>query len=257
MTQREKLMYKVLGNISQANTPLVFKGALITKLILSEYGYNKIDRMTKDIDANWVDAPPSMPLLIDTVNHALGGLQEQFVAVANREYGNKQSAGVSIVEKSTGDEVISMDIDIKPLIGSKDYYFGETNIKGVLANEILSDKISAISGDSVYKHRAKDLIDVYALSHCIEVQTTDIYDICNKAKREIQSFTAFYERKNDVEHAYNKLKMIEGKPAFDVVYFHLDKFLKPFIEKEYVPKVWNSNMAIWSNILDELPMPTI
>lgn len=31
MTEKEKLMYKILGKISDANIPIVFKGALITK----------------------------------------------------------------------------------------------------------------------------------------------------------------------------------------------------------------------------------
>jgi len=58
MTEHERLMYQVLGRISDSDAPLVFKGALITKLILVENGFTNLERRTKDIDANWVTAPP-------------------------------------------------------------------------------------------------------------------------------------------------------------------------------------------------------
>ena len=54
MTEHERLMYQILGRISEANIPLVFKGALITKLILTENGFTTLERQTKDIDANWI-----------------------------------------------------------------------------------------------------------------------------------------------------------------------------------------------------------
>lgn len=47
MTEREKFLYSILGNISNTDAPIVFKGALITKLILAEHGYKDINRMTK------------------------------------------------------------------------------------------------------------------------------------------------------------------------------------------------------------------
>ena len=53
-------MYKVIASISESDTPLVFKGGLITKLILSENNIDKIERMTKDIDASWTGKPPKM-----------------------------------------------------------------------------------------------------------------------------------------------------------------------------------------------------
>lgn len=245
MNEKEKLMYSILAKISNTDAPIVFKGALITKLILAEHEFDKIKRMTKDIDANWVGKPPSMQILVNTINKALGGHGE-YEAVASREYGEKKSAGVKIVKKNTDDEVISIDIDMKPLVGSKIYYIGETNIRGVLANEILADKISSMSSDAVYKHRAKDIVDVYSLTHCIKVKTSDIYNICKKVNREIQPFTAFFNRKNEIEHAYNKLRGIEGKPEFSEVYCYLKEFVKPFAEKDYSEKIWNG-INHWEN----------
>ena len=51
MTEQEKLMYEILGQITTSDIPIVFKGGLITKLILNESGLNSVQRTTKDIDA--------------------------------------------------------------------------------------------------------------------------------------------------------------------------------------------------------------
>ena len=63
MTEQEKLMYEILGQITTSDIPIVFKGGLITKLILNESGLSSVQRTTKDIDANWIGQPPSIKLL--------------------------------------------------------------------------------------------------------------------------------------------------------------------------------------------------
>lgn len=245
MTEKEKLMYDVLAKISDIDVPIVFKGALITKLILEEHGYKEIQRMTKDIDANWVGNPPSMSYLSATIRGALAELNDRFNVEESREYGQGRSAGLTIRDKVTGDKVISMDIDIKPSSGERLYYYGEASIKGVLANDILADKICTMSSDAVFKHRAKDMIDVYALTHCVIVDVKEIFDTCRKSNRNLQSFESFFGRKDDVEHAYNKLKGIQGKPDFSVVYDYLSKFVVPFAEKKIKHQIWNPNKKSW------------
>ena len=245
MTAREKLMYQVLGRISEVDTPIVFKGALITKLILAENGYTTLERQTKDIDANWVGSPPSMNDLVETINTSLGDLRNQYHAVAFRKYDEKKSAGISILRNGTDDEVMLMDISIKPVIGSRIYHYGKAEIRGVLANEILADKISVMSKHLIFR-RAKDIVDVYALAHCVKVQTQEIFDIYkNSPTREIGMFDEFYTRRQDVEHAYNKLAGIEGKPVFDDVYAYLSKFLHPFAMRDEASMIWNSDMLTW------------
>ena len=93
MTEKEQFMYRLMGEISKSDAPIVFKGAMITKLILAEGGYSALERQTRDIDANWLGAPPSMSALVATVNDALGDLGKTICAVAFREYGEKMSAG--------------------------------------------------------------------------------------------------------------------------------------------------------------------
>ena len=45
-------MYQVMGGISRLDVPIVFKGHLITKLILAEERYTDLARPTIDIDAS-------------------------------------------------------------------------------------------------------------------------------------------------------------------------------------------------------------
>lgn len=245
MTTSEALMYEILGRISSSNAPLVFKGGLITKLILAEQKYTSIDRATVDIDANWIDTAPSMEQLVKTIESALGELNQVYKIMPIRNYGEKRSAGLGVYDRESGMKILSMDIDIAPISSWKTYYFGEMGIKGILANEILADKISVISSDLVYKYRAKDLIDVYALSSCITIDTQDIIESCKIHDRAIQSFDGFLNRKNDVEHAYNKLRRIEEKPPFLHLYSHLEKFLMPFITIDNIRKIWDPKKAIW------------
>ena len=127
-------MYQIMGEISKTNAPIVFKGAMVTKLILAESGYTAVERQTRDIDANWIGAPPSMEALVNTINNSFGELNNRVYAFAFREYGEKMSAGISICEKQTDEELLSMDVDMRPVYGSKLYSYGEVSIKGVLAN---------------------------------------------------------------------------------------------------------------------------
>ena len=245
MTAHEKLMYEILTRISAADTPLVFKGALITKLILVEGGYSALERQTKDIDANWVSTPPSMDALVKTINHALGDLKDQFHAVAIRDYEERKSAGIAIVRNCTGDEAVLMDISMKPVMGSRTYLYSEMEIKGVLPNEVLADKISVLSKPIIFR-RAKDMVDVYALAHCVSILTHEIHEICKiKPRSHLDTFEPFLTRKSDLEHAFNALKGIRDKPAFDDIYAYLTNFLQPFIQMDETPRIWVSNTQAW------------
>lgn len=245
MTEKEKLMYSFISQISKTNAPIIFKGGLITNLILSEKGYTDIQRTTKDIDANWINTPPSTTELVEQINDTLGDLQNQYLARISREYGENRSAGITFIEKSTGDKLFSMDIDMKPFLGSKNYFYGEMSIRGVLANEIIADKICVLSSDDIYKRRTKDIIDIYSLSHCTEINVKDIFEVCKKVNRKIKSFDGFYNYRSEVEHAYNKLKGIVGKPPFDNVYDYLSKFVPPFADRQITDIIWNPQKTIW------------
>lgn len=256
MTEHEQLMYQILGKISEADAPMVFKGALITKLVLAEQGFTQLNRQTNDIDANWIGRPPSMDHLVATIQNSLGNMQEQFYAVAIREYGEKKSAGISIRTKSTDEEFVTMDISVKPVVGSREYHYGEIGIKGVLANEILADKIAVLSKPLVFR-RAKDLVDVYALAQCVEVQTLDLMDIWDRKGAVVGGFIELRTRCEDIEYAYDKLKGIEGKPKFAQVYPCLLEFTRPFIEGDKTPRAWSSEQLIWNDMSRIIETPSV
>ena len=243
--EHERLMYQIIGAISEKDAPIIFKGALITKLILAENGYTAFERPTLDIDANWVGMSPTMEELVHIINRSLASFNGEFHAEGRREYGEKKSAGIAIVEAATGSRIVSMDISIKPVIGSKLYFYGEMGIKGVLANEILADKITVLSKQIMFR-RAKDLVDVYALAHCVKVHTADIFDmLMNNPAREVGTFDEFIHRRQDVEHAYDRLRGIENKPPFDQVYKYVRSFIQPFANRDVTPRVWNSERSSW------------
>jgi hypothetical protein len=241
-------MYRILGAVSAMGAPIVFKGALITKLVLSEAGYAFAERQTKDIDANWVGEPPSMQGLVNAINQALASLGEGFVAIATREYTKRRTAGLSVINATTGKEAVSMDIDIWPVNESRIYYYGEIGIRGVLPAEILADKVSVLSGRYIFR-RAKDLFDVYALAHCARITTSEIYDIQKAKGQEVGAFTEFCTRRQDVEHAYAMLRGIENKPSFDEVYTYLERFVSPFMHRNETPRVWDTDTSKWEDVL--------
>jgi len=249
MTSQERLMYQILGSISNTDTPLVFKGALIVKLLLAEHGYTMIERATKDIDANWIGTPPTNDVLVETINNALKEYNNDLYAELRREYSKDRTARIVIIDTNTKDELVSMDININPVIGNRVYYYGGVKIKGVLPNEILADKINVLSGTKIFR-RMKDFIDVYALSHCVKVETSEIFDFCNKKGYKLGNFNEVYNKvdgKDGIKHAYSKWKGVEGKPDFDVIYSYMSKFLYPFAERNVTNGVWNNNTLTWIN----------
>jgi len=91
---KEDMMYEILAKISGTEAPLVFKGALITKLILKENNFDLLERMTKDIDANWVGAPPTLDELVEIIKEALGDLCDEYTVIGSREHSENKTAGI-------------------------------------------------------------------------------------------------------------------------------------------------------------------
>jgi len=244
LTDSEKLMYDVMGAIANSNVPVVYKGAMVTKLILREHYFDDFVRETQDIDASWAGAdPPPMEQLTEMLNRALSGLG--LTATVKREYGDKISAGFKIFD-AVGDEKLSIDIDMRAAIDSRIYHFGNVTFHGVTPDSVLADKISVVASDRVFR-RAKDLIDIYALAHCITIKTTDIRDIWERESRIVGNFDAFTTRQNELRHSYVKLRRINVKPEFDALYTYLTNFLTPFIEEKADMLMWDSKKSDWKS----------
>ena len=247
MTQQEEIMYEIIGAITDTDLPIVFKGCLVLKLLLKENGFEEIERMTRDIDASWIGTAPTMAIIAGEINQCLEKTSPTLVAVPSREYGERRSGGIRIVEKDTEDEIASMDIDIKPALGEKEYYVGNIKVRGIISDEILVDKISVLSGDFIFR-RVKDMVDVYALAHCLAIKTNDLFSAFQKSGRVCGNFQKFLNQKEDLEHAYEKLNIIKGKPNFEEIYSYLLLFLEPFYKENTNPNfIWDNNKRGWSD----------
>jgi len=246
ISETERLMYDILGRICTTDVPIVFKGALITKIVLFEHGFTTTNRETIDIDANWVGRIPPMEEIVKIINDALNLQDNKYRAEFFRDYREGiQTGGVLIYDSNTNSQLVTMDIDIRPIIGSRTYYYGEIAIRGVDPKEIIADKISVISSRMIFR-RAKDLIDVFALSQCINVTTDEIYEITQSKNRELGVFDEFRNRKSDLEHAYSRLRRVSNKPQFMEIYSYLESFLFPFISGDRSHREWNCDELRWT-----------
>ena len=247
MTKQEEIMYEIIGSITSTDLPIVFKGGLVLKLLLKENGFEEIERMTKDIDASWIGTAPTMSVIASDISQCLEKTHPALVAIPSREYGERRSGGIRIVEKETEDEIASMDIDIKPALGDKEYSIGDIKVRGIISDEILADKISVLSGDFIFR-RVKDIVDVYALAHCITIKVNDIFSAFQKTGRVFGKFQKFLNQMEDLEHAYNKLNIVRGKPSFEEIYSYLVLFLEPFYkENTKSNSVWDNDKKEWSD----------
>jgi hypothetical protein len=137
ITNQEKLMYDVMGAIASGNVPVVYKGALIVKLILRENQFDDFTRETRDIDASWVgESPPPMGRLTDMLNRAIVSLNLK--AVAAREYGESMSACYDIIEASSGELCMTIDIDMRAAVYSRMYQYGNVTFRGVTPDNVVT-----------------------------------------------------------------------------------------------------------------------
>ncbi|MDR2406017.1 MAG: nucleotidyl transferase AbiEii/AbiGii toxin family protein [Deltaproteobacteria bacterium] len=241
----EDFMYQVMGRLAKMSAPLVFKGAMITKLILKENGYLAHDRSTLDIDVNWVGEPPSMERLLGIIKRSLEEYRDELAVEVVRKYTPELIAIFHVVNREDKHQIFRLDVDIYPVLGSKTYQHGEASFPGVLPDEVLCDKISVISCDRLLR-RAKDMADLYALSRCLTVDTKNIFEsFAKKPKQTLGFFDSFLNHHKEVKRAYNKLRGVVDKPRFDDVYSCLLVFLKPFITRDIKPKLWNHKELIW------------
>ena len=139
-----------------------------------------------------------------------------------------------------------IDIDMRASINSRTYHFGNVTFHGVTPDNVIADKIYVVASDKVFR-RAKDLIDLYALAHCITVRNTDIHHYWERENRVIGTFNAFTKRQDELRHSYEKLRRIDTKPKFDVIYSYLVSFLSPFIGAKTTTLIWDTKASVWTH----------
>ena len=106
-------MYEVMRSIYESDVPISFKGSMVLKACLIEAGYNEDTRHTFDIDANWYsDTAPTAEQMTSSLQNAIDRNALDLDIKLSRLYGNGRSAGFRISDKSTGDELFTMDMDV-------------------------------------------------------------------------------------------------------------------------------------------------
>lgn len=235
LTPEEKLMYEVMRAIHDSGISISFKGSMVLRAFLIEAGYFEETRHTVDIDANWnFDNPPSAQQMIQLLQDALQKGNINLDVSIYRMYNEKRSAGFELMERTTGEVLFSMDIDInRPIPPTKIYEIAGLRFRGVSPTQMIADKIGAISTDKVFR-RIKDVVDLYYLSKVFEFNRNEILQTMKNSGRSLDTFHAFLHRKDELKHSYEKFRLSGNvyKPPFDVIYDTVKSYIKDVLPKE-------------------------
>ena len=242
MNKMEKIMLEVMAELALAHAPIAFKGAMLLKLALEETSSNAVSvvRETKDLDGDWLQTSVSMEQMKNIVEKAVQTVNPNLSVFVCREFAENKSAGFWILNQDK-ERLFSIDLGIRPHPFYQEYQISYQDkplfIRGATLQKMLADKVCAISSHKVFR-RAKDLVDVYILSHCKGFDFLVVHRLAHGNGRTLGDFEEFCSRQDDLKHAYEKLANIENKPDFSVLYERVNLFLKPFIRKELRSREW-------------------
>lgn len=229
LSAEEKLMYAVMNAIYSSGIPIDFKGAMVLKACLLGAGFSGEIRHTADIDANWYsDSPPSAEQLVESLGAALQKSGIPLHVDLYRMYGEGRSAGFELTDPDSGEVLFTMDMDVnRPIQPTQIYEVAGVRFRGVSPDQMLADKISAISTDKVFR-RIKDVVDLYYLSQVFELDSNRLRQTLTDSGRRMGGFHGFLHGTEELRHAYDKFRFTGGvnKPVFDAVYAEVKAYLK-------------------------------
>lgn len=235
ITAEEKLMYRVMKAVHDSGIPVSFKGSMVLKACLLEAGYTEDTRHTVDIDGNWnSDTPPSKEQLVGSLQDALRKQGIDLQVSIYRMYGESRSAGFELADRDTGEILFSMDIDVnRPIPPTRMYEVEGLRFRGVAPVQMMADKLSAISGDKVFR-RIKDVVDLYYLSKVFAFDEEAVLQRLKAGGRELGGFHSFLHRREELEHSYDKFRFAGdvAKPSFADVYHTVRAYIKAVLPKE-------------------------
>lgn len=235
ITAEEKLMYEVMKAIYDSGIPIDFKGSLVLKACLMEAGFHDEIRHTVDIDANWYsEYPPTAEQMTSSLQNALKRSGIDLDVSLYRMYVEGRSAGFELADRSTGEVLFTLDMDVnRPAVPTKIYEIAQIQFRGVSVDQMLADKISAVSGDKVFR-RIKDVVDLYYLSKVFPFNNTDIMQRLESSGRSLGEFHGFLYRESELRHSYEKFRFAGdvSKPDFDDVYSAVKSYIKDVLPKE-------------------------
>ena len=111
MIQTEEIiLYEILKCLAQSDLPIIFKGALLTKLLVKDSKYN-IERMTYDIDADWNGNLLTLEQLELKLNDIITSKLNNIKFKSFRNYGEGKSAGFDILQNEN--KIASFDLDMR------------------------------------------------------------------------------------------------------------------------------------------------
>jgi len=235
ITAEEKLMYEVMRAIYESRIPISFKGSLVLKACLMEAGYSEDTRHTVDIDANWnSDTPPSAEQMIASLQEALERSNIDLEVSIFRMYDKSRSAGLDLIDPSTGQALFSMDIDVnRPVPPTKIYEVDGLRFRGAVPSQMIADKVSAISTDKIFR-RVKDVVDLYYISKVFDFDRDVIVQTLKSSGRTLDTFHAFLYKTEELKHAYEKFRFAGdvNKPSFEEMYNAVKVYIKDILPKE-------------------------
>ena len=117
--------------------------------------------------------------------------------------------------------------------GIQVYRLEDIQFRGVIVQQMLVDKIAVVSSSKVFR-RIKDMVDLYYLSQCVQINVEDVRSIAEKTNRKIEDFSDFMTRKDDLKHAYDKFRFSGSaeKPDFETVYLAVWDYLHDLLPCE-------------------------
>ena len=234
LSAEEKLMYTVMNAIYSSGIPIDFKGAMVLKACLMEAGFPEEIRHTADIDANWYSpSPPSTEQLVESLESALRKNGINLHVDLYRMYDDGRSAGFELIDPDTGEILFTMDMDVnRPMQPAQIYEVAGLRFRGVSPDQMLADKISAISTSKVFR-RIKDVVDLYYLSQVFELNRDRLHRTLSNSGKTLEDFHGFLYGTTDLRHAYEKFRFTGdvNKPSFDEVYAKVNVYLKDILPK--------------------------
>lgn len=235
ISAEEKMMYGVMKALYDSGIPISFKGSMVLKACLMEVGFSDDTRHTVDIDANWYsDVAPSADQLVDSLQKALDQNDIPLEVKIYRMYGEGRSAGFELKDKTSGEILFTMDLDVnRPEVPTKIYEVEGVRFRGVSPKQMMADKVSVISTDKVFR-RIKDVVDMYYISQVFDFDEGEVLQLLESSGRKLADFNGFINRIDDLRHSYEKFRFTGdvNKPSFEEVYDKVRSFIGDLIPQE-------------------------
>lgn len=235
ISAEEKIMYGVMKALYDSGIPISFKGSMVLKACLMEAGFSDDTRHTVDIDANWYsDVAPSADQLVDSLQKALDQNDIPLDVKIYRMYGEGRSAGFELKDKTSGEIIFTMDLDVnRPEVPTRIYEVEGVRFRGVSPKQMMADKVFVISTNKVFR-RIKDVVDMYYISQVFEFDEREVLQLLENSGRKLADFSGFINRIDDLRHSYEKFRFTGdvNKPSFEEVYDKVRLFIGSLIRQE-------------------------